>query len=189
MEERPMSKSPRRPEGGSARSGLPSRQAPPAVMARFGGTAAMDAVLGETVSLFHRLKDVSQQVHGQGELSSGRWGVLRDLSRSGPQTVPQMARIRPVSRQYIQTIVDALNEQGLVELVENPAHKRSLLVQLTARGVNLLEQMNQRAGKVFKKLPISIPDEELQRTADTLRAVRELFAGRQWQQTPKRIKS
>ena len=166
-----------------------SKQMPPAVTARFGGTQALDAVLGETVALFHRLRDVSQQVHGQGDLSSGRWGVLRDLNRSGPQTVPHMARNRPVSRQYIQTLVDALSEQGLVEFVENPAHKRSPLVQVTTEGKTLLDEMNQRAGKVFKQLPVTIPDEELRRTASTLRAVRELFAGKQWQQILKKVNS
>lgn len=165
-----------------------SRQEPPAVTARFGGTPAMDAVLGETVALFHRLKGAAQQVHGQGELSSGRWGVLRDLSQSGSQTVPQMARSRPVSRQYMQTLVDGLREQGLVELFENPAHKRSPLVQMTTKGKTLLDGMSQRATRVFKRLPSTIPEKELQRTASTLRAVRELFEGKPWQQTLKGIK-
>src|SRR5262249_19593397 len=129
-----MSKVSRTASVTSARHRAPSSQDPPAVTARFGGTPAMDAVIGETVALFHRLRDASQQVHGQGELSSGRWGLLRDLDRLGPQTVPQMARSRPVSRQYIQTLVDGVVKQGLVELVENPAHKRSPLVELTAKG-------------------------------------------------------
>jgi len=162
------------------------KQEPPVLTARFGSTPAMDALLAETVALFHRLRTASQQLHGQGELSSGRWGILRDLNHSGPQTVPQMARSRPVSRQYIQTLVDVLREQGLVEDVENPAHKRSPLVQLTTKGKTMLEAMNHRATKVFKRLSITIPEAELRRTASILRAVRELFKGEQWQQALKR---
>jgi DNA-binding MarR family transcriptional regulator len=149
----------------------------------------MDAVLGETVALFHRLKDVSQQVYGQGELSSGQWGVLRDLSQAGSQTVPQMARSRPVSRQYIQAIVDALIAQGLVELGENPAHKRSSLIQLTTKGRSALEGMNRRAGMVFRLLSVRISEADLQRTASTLEAIRGLFVGEEWEHILTELKS
>jgi len=183
-----MRKGFRRTGAASVRHPAASKQEPPAVTARFGGTPEMDAVIGETVALFHRLKDASQQLQGQGELSSGRWGLLRELHRSGPQTVPQMARSRPVSRQYIQTLVDGLAEQRLVEFLENPAHKRSPLVQLTTRGLALLEEMNQRAIKVFKRLPMSIPEEDLRRTASVLRVVRQLFVGKKWEQALKATK-
>lgn len=184
-----MRKSSRRRGAASERRGPASKPEPPAVTARFGGTPAMDAVIGETVALFHRLRAISEQVQGQGELSSGRWGVLRDLARAGPQTVPQMARSRPVSRQYIQTLVDGLAEQGLVECLPNPAHTRSPLVRLTTKGKTLLEDMNQRAAKVFKRLPTTIPEAELRRTALALRAVRELFEGKQWEQALKGMKT
>jgi len=183
-----MSKVSRTASVTSARHRAPSSQDPPAVTARFGGTPAMDAVIGETVALFHRLRDASQQVHGQGELSSGRWGLLRDLDRLGPQTVPQMARSRPVSRQYIQTLVDGVVKQGLVELVENPAHKRSPLVELTAKGQALLKDMNRRATEVFQRLPTTIPEEDLRRTASALRTIRQLFEGKKWEQALKAIK-
>jgi DNA-binding MarR family transcriptional regulator len=172
----------------SPRNSASSTQDPPAVTARFGSTPAMDAVLGETVALFHRLRDASQQVHGQGELSSGRWGVLRNLDRSGPQTVPQMARSRPVSRQYIQFLVDGLTKQRLVELVENPAHKRSPLIQVTTKGKTVLEEMNRRATEVFQKLPVTLPERDLRRTASVLRTIRQLFEGKKWEQALKSIK-
>lgn len=149
----------------------------------------MDAVLGETVALFHRLKEVSQQVHGQGDLSSGQWGVLRDLNQTGSQTVPQMARSRPVSRQYIQSIVDALIAQGLVEPVENPAHRRSSLIHLTTKGKSALEEMNRRAGMVFRRLSVRIPEADLQRTAATLQAIRGLFVGEEWDHILTELKS
>ena len=183
-----MRKRVQRREAASVRHRPASKLEPPAVTARFGGTPGMDAVIGETVALFHRLRVVSEQIHGQGEVSSGRWGVMRSLAQAGPQTVPQLARSRPVSRQYIQTLVDGLAEQGLIEGVANPAHKRSPLLRLTPKGQTLLEDMNKKAARVLKQLSSLIPDEELRRTASTLRAVRELFAGNQWEQALKRLK-
>src|SRR5262245_25632462 len=93
--------------------------------------AALDDVIDQAVGLFHLLHALAAQLHGAGELTAGRRGVLRGLDRLGPQTVPQMARARPVSRQYIQMLVNELESEGLVELVENAAHKRSRLVRLT----------------------------------------------------------
>ena len=89
------------------------------------GDSALESLLGAAVALFHRLQAVADEAYHQGELSAGRRGVLRGLDRHGPQTVPQMARARPVSRQYIQTLVDVLAKEGYVGLIANPAHKRS----------------------------------------------------------------
>src|SRR6185295_2962392 len=61
----------------------------------------------------------------------GVWGLLRSLKLGGPQTVPALARSRPVSRQHIQTLADAMAAEGLLAFKPNPAHKRSPLVTLT----------------------------------------------------------
>ena len=73
-----------------------------------GKAAALAVLFDAAVALFHRLRATAGEVHGQGEPTAGRRGVLRDLSRLGPQTVPQMARRRPVSRQHIQLLVNGL---------------------------------------------------------------------------------
>src|SRR5262245_15052281 len=56
------------------------------------------------------------------------------LVKEGPQTVPEMARSRPVSRQHCQTICNALEAQGMVAFVDNPKHKKSKLVTVTKKG-------------------------------------------------------
>ena len=99
---------------------------------------------------------------------------------AAPATVPQLARMRPVSRQHIQLIVNDLKDKGLVELVDNPAHKRSRLVQLTAAGTRYLKAMNRKEGELLAKLGIEIPAADMERAAGTLRAVRELFEGERW---------
>src|SRR5262249_26714267 len=89
--------------------------------ARLRQLAALQSVGDETRKLFHRLKAVAETVHGQGETSAGRRGILLDLARHGAHTVPQLARARPVSRQHIQTLVNALRTDRYVELIDNPA--------------------------------------------------------------------
>lgn len=155
-----------------------------------GGTAAgrnggrgeaLEAVFDETIALFFRLRAVVEVLHGQGEGTSGRRAVLRELDKEGAKTVPQMARARPVSRQSMQATVNGLADDGLVEFAHNPAHKRSKLVQLTSRGKELLGEMDRREAEALDGLGIEVPEGELRQAAEVLAAVRETFEGEQAQ--------
>lgn len=137
---------------------------------------AMRALVDETAALFHRLHASAALLYGDGESTAGRRGVLRGLARTGPQTVPQMARARPVSRQHIQVLVDALLEDGLVDLADNPAHRRSYLVRLTARGEAACREMEHVEDQVYSALAGALPRDDLEIAARTLRSVRTLLA-------------
>jgi len=67
-------------------------------------------------------------------IPSASRAALQVLQRYGPQTVPQIARARFSSRQNIQILINRLKDEGLVEFVNNPDHKRSALVRLTSQG-------------------------------------------------------
>lgn len=69
-------------------------------------------------------------VHGQ---TSSRWQVLGAL-RNGPATVAGIARVMGRARQSVQRTADLLESEGIVEYVDNPAHRRAKLVQLTSAG-------------------------------------------------------
>jgi DNA-binding MarR family transcriptional regulator len=138
-----------------------------------GQYAALQEVFSQTVGLFHLLRALAEKLHQQGELTAGRRGILQELDRLGPQTVPQMARARPVSRQHIQAEVNQLEAEGLVELIDNIAHKRSRLVRLTPKGKTLLEAMDQREAEFFATLDLAIPEEALRSTAGVLQSLRE----------------
>jgi DNA-binding MarR family transcriptional regulator len=85
------------------------------------------------IEFYFRIEAITQATAGFAS-AGGEWGVLRMLVKSGPQTVPEMARSRPVSRQHCQTICNTLEAEGLVEFVDNPKHKRSKLVRATKKG-------------------------------------------------------
>jgi DNA-binding MarR family transcriptional regulator len=141
----------------------------------------LESLINETVALFYRLRVVAEQIHRQGETSGPKRGLLKSLDRFGPQTVPQMARSRPVSRQYIQTIVNQLLDGGYVRFSENPAHKRSPLVNLTERGKDLLDIMSQREEELLSRLKIDIPAIELEITASSLQQMRLIFESAEWE--------
>jgi DNA-binding MarR family transcriptional regulator len=73
-------------------------------------------------------------VHGQ---TSSRWQVLGAL-RNGPVTVAGIARVMGRARQSVQRTADLLESEGIVEYIDNPAHRRAKLVQLTSEGATTL---------------------------------------------------
>jgi DNA-binding MarR family transcriptional regulator len=135
-------------------------------------SSSLDALIDETVALFHRLRAVAETVHGDGELSAARRGVLRSLAKLGPQTVPQIASARPVSRQHVQTIVDGLAADGLVETIDNPAHKRSVLVRLTGRGRTAVRGIARRESALLASIEVGASAAEIDQATDVLRAFR-----------------
>lgn len=145
----------------------------PALLAQHNATYA---VMDEAIHLFHRMKAIAEQLHGGGEMSAGKRGILRDLARLGPKTVPQLARMRPVTRQHIQSLVDPMAAQGLVAFQHNPDHKRSRLVAITDEGLALVQEMFEREEQLFALLGIELDERDLETAARTIRTIRETLA-------------
>jgi DNA-binding MarR family transcriptional regulator len=129
-------------------------------------------LLDESVALFHRLKAAAATIYGDGEASAGRRGVLRSLAQLGPQTVPDLARRRPVSRQHIQVLVNDLLRDGLALVEQNPAHLRSHLIKLTAKGERRVEQIEQTDARVIAAVAKHLSAAGLRGAIQTLREVR-----------------
>ncbi len=150
--------------------------------------SAFNLLINETAALFHRLKVVADEVHHQGEMSGGLRSILRSLSKRGELTVPQMARERAVSRQSVQILINQLADQGFVEFVENPAHKRSAFVRLTPQGKKAVESMNRREEKLLSKSGVGATDKKMREAAETLRQVCSFFESDEWKRLLKNQK-
>lgn len=145
-------------------------------------TAVFNELVEETTLLFHRLRDAAERVHGAGELSGGRRGVLLWLERAGAQTVPQLARGRTVSRQHMQMVVNDLLKDGYVELVSNPAHKRSPIVRLTSKGEDYIAEMRDREREMHRRIELGIGVEQMRAASMVLSRLRERMASDEWAQ-------
>jgi DNA-binding MarR family transcriptional regulator len=144
--------------------------------------SALDHLFVETVSLFHCLKSAAEKVHRKGKVTVREPGLLKHLARGEAKTVPQLARARQVSRQYVQTQVNRFAEKGLVEFVANPAHRRSSLVRLTKNGKDFVDGVNRRETELYGKLGVDIPEHDLRNAATVLRMVREMLESDRWKQ-------
>jgi len=144
-------------------------------LARTQRGGAVLAVLEEAVALHLRATTVVEQLHRRPELTGACRGVLRDLARLGPHTVPQLARRRDCSRQHVQVLVKRLVADGMAELVDNPDHRRSPLVRLTPSGKDTLETMWRREAELIDELPAALAIEELEAACRVLRQLRRLL--------------
>src|SRR6516164_11593195 len=107
------------------------------------GEAITDLML-EVAQFFFRLRALGQKTGLITNWGAGAFGFMRSLALIGPLTVPQIAEMRPTSRQRMQRLADELAAEGLVEFIDNPHHRRSKLVRLTREGSTRFRELNTR---------------------------------------------
>src|SRR5438034_11620195 len=105
---------------------------------------AIAELMLEVAQCFFRIRAIGQRTGLITSWGGGAFGFMRSLALLGPLTVPQIAQMRPTSRQRTQRLADELAAEGLVKFSDNPKHQRSKLVQLTPKGeARYLEQSAQ----------------------------------------------
>lgn len=109
-------------------------------------TLAGDALTELILKVFRangRLLRAGDQLGKDLSLTSARWQVMGAIDRSN-KTVAQIAREFELTRQGVLWVVQALAKEGLVQLTDNPDHRRAKLVQFTAHGRTVYDEMNAR---------------------------------------------
>lgn len=101
-------------------------------------------------------------------LSVGVRNVLDQLRRRGELTVPQLAQEQDLSRQFVQRMVHDARGADLVELVENPAHRRSSLVRITPAGREAIDAVIEREHELMGRVGGNLTATELEATIRVL---------------------
>ena len=138
----------------------------------------IDDLLNETRVFYNALVNIGETLHAEEPLSLGMRAILELLSREGPQTVPDMARARRVTRQRVQTLVDGLKDRGFATARPNPEHKRSVMIDLTPSGTAVIERMKAREREYItahldQTSGTALSDRNLRTTLRVLRTLRE----------------
>ena len=94
---------------------------------------------------------------------------MRSLALLGPLTVPQIAQMRPTSRQRMQRLADELAAEGLVEFIDNPRHRRSKLVRLTRKGDARYRELDARFLAIASTLGVALSEPDIRRTTEIVR--------------------
>lgn len=108
--------------------------------------------LGDEISrCHHRLVSLLEQLHGDMAVPASSRAVLRLLVARDVLTVPEIARERAVSRQFVQKIVNGLIAQGYVATARNPKSRKSPLLTITEEGQRLLRTMYAREAQLLSR--------------------------------------
>ena len=136
---------------------------------------ALNELLTSTRNLADTLKETAQNLHEDLDLSVSERTMLLELRKHGPMTVPALARLREVSRQFIHTTVNPLLAEGLLETRPNPAHRRSRLLALTDKGTDLILRVMRREGALMHELASEFGSGEIRQAAEILVRVQEVI--------------
>lgn len=135
-------------------------------------TAVADLML-EVAQCFFRIRALGHQTGLISSWGGGTFGFMRSLALLGPLTVPQIANMRPTSRQRMQRLANELAAEGLVEFVGNPRHRRSKLVRLTAKGDARYREFDARLRSIASALVVDLSEQEVRRTIAIVRHLGE----------------
>ncbi|RED52522.1 MarR family winged helix-turn-helix transcriptional regulator [Aestuariispira insulae] len=134
---------------------------------------AMFDLISNLMATFFKLRAAGKQVSEEAGWGSGTWSLMRTIQIEGPQTVPQLAKRRPVARQRMQKIADDLVAQGLAQFINNPRHKRSQLLDLTAKGHNHVRRTTEQIRDMADVLATGMDLRSLDVTNDNIRELQK----------------
>jgi len=134
------------------------------------------AVFSEVRTCFNQLKMIAEQLHQDLDVNPSMRAVMEALAAKGPQTVPDIAKQKGVSRQHIQTIMNALQEHEFVESFANPAHKRSPLFNVTEKGESTFAEVVAREKEPLRRLAADMSSDTLESARGALTQLNQYLA-------------
>src|SRR5688500_16247337 len=130
---------------------------------------AIAELMLEVAQCFFRIRAVGQKSGLIPSWGGGAFGFLRSLALLGALTVPQIAQMRPTSRQRMQRLADELAAEGLVKFIDNPKHRRSKLVQLTRKGDARYRELNTRLLVIASTMGVELGEADIRKTTGIVR--------------------
>ena len=130
---------------------------------------AIAELLLEVAQCFFRIRAVGQKTGLITSWGGGAFGFMRSLALLGPLTVPQIAQMRPTSRQRMQRLADELAAEGLVKFIDNPKHRRSKLVRLTPKGDARYRELNARFLVIASTMGVALSEADIRKTTEIVR--------------------
>jgi len=139
---------------------------------------AVAELMLEVAQCFFRIRALGQKTGLITSWGGGAFGFMRSLALLGPMTVPQIAQMRPTSRQRMQRLADELAADGLVEFVDNPKHRRSKLVRLTRKGDARYRKLSARFLAIASTMGTGLSEADIHKTIEILRQLSDEAKGR-----------
>src|SRR5215471_17883592 len=139
---------------------------------------AVAELMLEVAQCFFRIRALGQKAGLITSWGGGAFGFLRSLALLGPLTVPQIAQMRPTSRQRMQRLADELAAEGLVNFINNPKHRRSKLVRLTPKGDARYRELSARLLAIASTMGAVLSEADIRKTTEIVRRLSDEAEGR-----------
>jgi DNA-binding MarR family transcriptional regulator len=123
----------------------------------------------EVAQCFFKIRALGQKTGFITGWGGGAFGFMRSLAQLGPLTVPQIARMRPTSRQRMQRLANELAAEGLVEFIDNPQHQRSKLVRLTPKGDAHYRELETRLLTIASTMGADLGEADIRKATEIVR--------------------
>jgi DNA-binding MarR family transcriptional regulator len=130
---------------------------------------AITELMLEVAQCFFRIRALGQKTGLITSWGGGAFGFMRSLALLGPLTVPQIAQMRPTSRQRMQRLADELAAEGLVEFIDNPKHRRSKLVRLTSKGGAHYRELSAKLLTIASTMGVTLSEADIRKTLEVVR--------------------
>jgi DNA-binding MarR family transcriptional regulator len=130
---------------------------------------AIAELMLEVAQCFFKIRALGQRTGFITGWGGGAFGFMRSLALLGPLTVPQIAQMRPTSRQRMQRLANELAAEGVVEFIDNPKHRRSKLVRLTPKGDARYRELNARLLSIASTMGVALSEAEIRKTIEIVR--------------------
>lgn len=121
------------------------------------------------------LVNAGDRIGAEFGITSARWKILGAISLADkPLTVPQIARSMGLTRQAVQRLVDAMQEDGLLDFRPNPDHKRAKLITLSTLGKETFSKLDEKQVRWASECSSGITQKELATTLDVLKRITDI---------------
>jgi DNA-binding MarR family transcriptional regulator len=130
-----------------------------------GKGAVVADLMFEVAQCFFKIRALGQKEGFITAWGGGAFGFMRSVAQLGPLTVPQIAQMRPTSRQRMQRLADDLAAEGLVEFID----QRSKLVRLTPKGSRRFRDLEARLEAIGGGLVGGCSEADIRRALDIVR--------------------
>jgi DNA-binding MarR family transcriptional regulator len=148
-----------------------------------GKADAIAELMLEVAQCFFRIRALGQKTGLITSWGGGAFGFMRSIALLGPLTVPQIAQMRPTSRQRMQRLADELAAEGLVKFIDNPKHRRSKLVQLTRKGEARYAELNSRLLAIAATMGGALSEADVRKTTESVRQLSDDVKARSGRQS------
>ena len=110
---------------------------------------------------------------GEGGISYARMRLLGALHCGGPQIMSSISDELGVTRRNVTALVDALEEEGLVQRKPHPTDRRATIIELTKQGFETTNSMYEEHRAAVAELFAGLSEEDRRELTRLLGSLRE----------------